>query len=141
MTRGLVAGAASFAARTGRAEADCGGSVFRRGRGSRQTGGMAMSRNTVTRATLAEAIYRKVGLSRTESRQLVGQVLDLIIDALDKDELVKLSSFGTFRVRHKKARIGRNPRTKEEAVITPRRVPSFKASPIMKARLNGEGED
>ncbi len=98
-------------------------------------------KNTVTRATLAEAVYRKVGLSRSESRQLVGQVLDLIIDALDKDEVVKLSSFGTFRIRHKKARIGRNPRTKEEAIITPRRVPSFRASPHMKARINGDEKE
>ncbi len=100
-----------------------------------------MRKNAITRASLAEAVHRKVGLSRTESRQLVGQVLDMIIDALDKDELVKLSSFGTFRIHHKKPRIGRNPRTKEEAIISARRVPGFRASPKMKARINGEHDD
>ncbi len=97
-----------------------------------------MKKNTVTRATLAEAVHRRVGLSRAESHQLVTEVLELIMEALDKDELVKLSSFGTFRIHHKKARIGRNPRTKKEAIITPRRVPGFRASPKMKARINGE---
>ena len=100
-----------------------------------------MKKPTVTRATLAEAVHRKVGLSRSESRQLVAQVLELMIEALDKDELLKISNFGTFRIRHKKARIGRNPRTKEEAIITPRRVPSFRASPKMKARINGEEDN
>ena len=105
-------------------------------------GGLSgMKKDTVTRATLAEAVHRKVGLSRSESRQLVGQVLELMMEALDKDELLKLSNFGTFRIRHKKARIGRNPRTKEEAIISPRRVPSFRASPKMRARINGESED
>ncbi len=100
-----------------------------------------MKKDTITRASLAEAVHRNIGLSRTESRQLVGQVLDLIIEGLDGDEKVKLSSFGTFQVRHKKARIGRNPRTREEAIITPRRVATFRASPLMKQRINGEDKN
>ena len=98
-------------------------------------------KGSITRATLAEAVHCKVGFSRSESRQLVAQVLELIIEGLDKDELVKLSSFGTFRIHHKKPRIGRNPRTKEEAIISARRVPGFRASPKMKARVNGEHDD
>jgi len=100
-----------------------------------------MKKDTITRAALAEAIHRRIGFSRSESRQLVGQVLELIAEGLDRDEKVKLSSFGTFQVRHKKARVGRNPRTREEAIITPRRVATFRASPIMKARINGEKEE
>jgi integration host factor subunit alpha len=108
-------------------------------------GGMAaMSGNTVTRADLCEAVYQKVGLSRTESAQLVERVLQEITQCLEKGETVKLSSFGSFMVRAKGERIGRNPKTGEEVPISPRRVMVFKPSNILKARINGttvDGED
>ncbi len=91
---------------------------------------------TLTRADLCEAIYQKVGLSRTESSDIVESVLDEISTALVGGDDVKLTSFGTFSVRHKKARIGRNPKTGEEVPITPRRVLSFRASDVLKERIN-----
>ncbi|WP_307277383.1 integration host factor subunit alpha [Labrys wisconsinensis] len=103
-----------------------------------------MAGNTVTRADLCEAVYQKVGLSRTESAQLVERVLQEITDCLEKGETVKLSSFGSFIVRSKGQRIGRNPKTGEEVPIAPRRVMVFKPSNILKARINGlvvEGEE
>lgn len=93
---------------------------------------------TVTRADLAEAVYQRVGLSRTESADLVETVLAEISDVLVSGENVKLSSFGSFLVRSKSERIGRNPKTGVEVPITPRRVMVFKPSNIMKARVNGE---
>jgi integration host factor subunit alpha len=104
----------------------------------------AMSGNTVTRADLCEAVYQKVGLSRTESAQLVERVLQEITECLEKGETVKLSSFGSFMVRAKGERIGRNPKTGEEVPISPRRVMVFKPSNILKARINGtmvDGEE
>jgi integration host factor subunit alpha len=103
-----------------------------------------MAGQTVTRADLCEAVYQKVGLSRTESAQLVERVLQEITDCLEKGETVKLSSFGSFIVRSKGERVGRNPKTGEEVPISPRRVMVFKPSNILKARINGrtiEGED
>ena len=103
-----------------------------------------MAGNTVTRADLCEAVYQKVGLSRTESAQLVERVLQEITQCLEKGETVKLSSFGSFMVRAKGERIGRNPKTGEEVPISPRRVMVFKPSNILKARINGttvDGED
>ncbi len=97
-----------------------------------------MSRKTITRADLSEAVHREVGLSRAESAAMVRMVLDTIADALVSGGQVKLSSFGTFEVRHKKARVGRNPKTMEEVPITPRRVLTFRASQVMKKRVNGE---
>lgn len=99
---------------------------------------------TATRADLAEAVYQKVGLSRAESASLVEAVLDEICDTLEKGETVKLSSFGSFVVRSKSARIGRNPKTGVEVPIDPRRVMVFKPSNVLKARINGlhvEDED
>src|SRR3954452_18138782 len=110
----------------------------------RRERGRAMAGNTVTRADLCEAVYQKVGLSRTESAQLVERVLQEITDCLEKGETVKLSSFGSFIVRSKGQRIGRNPKTGEEVPIAPRRVMVFKPSNILKARINGlfvEDED
>ncbi len=95
-----------------------------------------MGHNTVTRADLAEAVYQKVGLSRTESAQLVEQTLDLISDGLVRDQNVKLSSFGSFHVRSKSQRIGRNPKTGEEVPILPRRVLVFKPSNVLKSKIN-----
>jgi len=94
-----------------------------------------MGGKTITRADLAEAVYRKVGLSRTESSQLVEMVLDEICGAIVRGETVKLSSFATFQVRSKNERIGRNPKTGEEVPISPRRVMTFKASNVLKQRI------
>jgi len=95
-----------------------------------------MIRNTVTRADLAEAVYREIGLSRTESAALVEAVIDQIIDALIRGEVVKLAGFGTFTLRNKNERIGRNPKTGEEVPITPRRVLTFKPSQMMRDRVD-----
>ena len=94
-----------------------------------------MGGKTVTRADLAEAVYRKVGLSRTESADLVEMVLDEVCDAIVRGETVKLSSFATFHVRDKNERVGRNPKTGEEVPISPRRVMTFKASNVLKQKV------
>jgi integration host factor subunit alpha len=96
-----------------------------------------MAGKTVTRADLCEAVYQKVGLSRTESADLVELVLDEISDCIVRGEPVKLSSFGSFLVRSKGERIGRNPKTGEEVPISPRRVMVFKPSNVLKQRING----
>ena len=100
-----------------------------------------MAGRTVTRADLSEAVYQKVGLSRTESAALVELVLDELCDCLAKGETVKLSSFGSFIVRDKGERVGRNPKTGIEVPIEPRRVMVFKPSNVLKARINGIGVD
>ena len=92
---------------------------------------------TVTRVELCDAVYRTVGLSRSESSSFVELVLKEISDSVAKGETVKLSSFGTFSVRHKGKRIGRNPKTGAEVPISARRVVVFKASAIMKQQING----
>jgi integration host factor subunit alpha len=91
----------------------------------------------VTRVELCEAVYQKVGLSRTESAAFVGQVLKEIADCLEKGETVKLPGFGSFKVRKKGQRLGRNPKTGIEVPIAPRRVMVFKPSAILKQRING----
>jgi integration host factor subunit alpha len=105
-----------------------------------QCSGLAMAGKTVTRADLCEAVYQKVGLSRTESATLVELVLKEITDCLERGETVKLSSFGSFVVRKKGQRIGRNPKTGKEVPISPRRVMVFKPSAILKQRINSETE-
>lgn len=95
-----------------------------------------MSSRTITRAGLSEAVYQAVGLSRNESADLVEAVLEEIIDTLIAGETVKLSSFGSFVVRHKNARVGRNPKTGVEVPIEPRRVLVFRPSQILRQRLN-----
>lgn len=97
-----------------------------------------MAGQTVTRAQLAEAVYEQVGLSRNESAQLLEAVLDLVADALASGESVKISSFGTFAVRQKGRRIGRNPKTGVEVPILPRKVLVFRPSQVLKARINGQ---
>ena len=95
-----------------------------------------MAQKTVTRADLAEAVYESVGLSRTESAELVERVLDMIGDALVSGQNVKLSSFGSFQVRSKNERIGRNPNKPEAEVIIPQRaVVKFKSGKILKQQL------
>ena len=96
-----------------------------------------MTSHNVTRVDLCEAIYQKVGLSRSESLAMVELVLNEITDTLEKGETVKLSSFGSFIVRKKKQRVGRNPKTGTEATISPRRIVMFKASAILKQQING----
>lgn len=95
-----------------------------------------MGNKTLTRADLAEAVVRNVGLPRNESQELVELVLGEISDCLSKGEQVKLSSFGSFGIREKGERVGRNPKTGEEVPITPRRVLIFRPSSIMKDRIN-----
>lgn len=95
-----------------------------------------MSDRTLTRADLSEAVYQEVGLSRSESSQLVESVLNEIADTLVTGETVKLSSFGSFQVREKGGRVGRNPKTGEEVPIAPRRVLVFRASHVLKDRIN-----
>ena len=85
---------------------------------------------TLTRADLCEAVHEEVGLSRVE------RTLELIIESLERGETVKLSGFGVFQVREKRARMGRNPKTGQPAAIHPRRVISFRASQIMKGRVH-----
>ena len=95
-----------------------------------------MAGRTVTRAHLTEAVYQEVGLSRNESAQLVESVLGEIASALARGEAVKISSFGTYTVRDKAQRIGRNPKTGEEVPILPRRVLLYRASHVLKDRIN-----
>ena len=95
-----------------------------------------MSEHTVTRAELSEAVYQEVGLSRNESADLVESILKEITDALARGETVKISSFGSFMVRQKGERIGRNPKTGQEVPIRPRRVLVFRASHVLKSRVN-----
>tara|TARA_Y100000746_G_C15213719_1_gene330474 strand:- start:168 stop:467 length:300 start_codon:yes stop_codon:yes gene_type:complete len=91
-----------------------------------------MSSTTLTRTVLSEAVYRELGLSRAESAELVESVINHICEALIRGEQVKISGFGTFNIRNKKERIGRNPKTGLEAPITSRKVISFRPSQIMK---------
>ena len=97
-----------------------------------------MAGNTLTRADLADALVQKVGLPRNESQEMVERILAEISDALAAGEQVKLSSFGSFGIRSKAQRIGRNPKTGREVPITPRRVLVFRPSNIMKVRINSE---
>lgn len=91
---------------------------------------------TLTRADLSEAIYEEVGLSRHESSELVEQVINHMSMALVEEGNLKISSFGSFAVRQKAERIGRNPKTGEEVPITPRKVVVFKASQVLKDKVN-----
>jgi len=97
-----------------------------------------MTGKTVTRADLAEAICREVGLSRLESSALVEMMIEEICAAIVRGETVKLSSFATFQVRNKTERMGRNPKTGEEVPITPRRVMTFRASNLLKKQVLDE---
>ncbi len=95
-----------------------------------------MAGRTITRAQLNEAVYQEVGLSRNESAELLEAVLNHVSDALAKGETVKISSFGSFSVRQKGQRIGRNPKTGEEVPILPRKVLVFRPSQVLKNRIN-----
>ena len=96
---------------------------------------MMRSVGTLTRADLTDTINRKMGLSRAESLELVEQIITKMSDALARGENVKISGFGSFVLRDKKERIGRNPKTGVEVPITPRRVMTFRASQLLKERI------
>jgi len=96
-----------------------------------------MAGQTITRSQLSEAVYQEVGLSRNESADLLESVLSKISDTLAEGESVKISSFGSFSVRSKGQRIGRNPKTGEEVPILPRKVLVFRPSQVLKARISG----
>jgi integration host factor subunit alpha len=95
-----------------------------------------MSGKTITRAQLGESVYQEVGLSRNESAELLETVLNQMSEALAHGETVKVSSFGSFSVRQKGQRIGRNPKTGEEVSILPRKVLVFRPSQVLKTRIN-----
>ena len=95
-----------------------------------------MSEYTVTRADLIDAVYKEIGLSRTESAVIIESILEHMISALVKGETVKISGFGTFDVRHKNSRMGRNPKTGREVPITSRTVLGFRPSNLLKNRVN-----
>ncbi len=95
-----------------------------------------MAEGTLTRADLTDAIYRSLGISRNDSSDFVERVLEEVSASLERGETVKVSSFGTFTVRKKKLRMGRNPKTGEEVPITPRRVVTFRASHVLKDQIN-----
>lgn len=95
-----------------------------------------MAGKTLTRADLSEAVHREVGLSRTESAELVKSIIGAVAEAVIEGDRVKLSSFGTFISRSKGGRVGRNPKTGKEVPITPRRVLIFRPSQVMKNRIN-----
>jgi len=95
-----------------------------------------MSDKTLTRADLSEAVYQEVGLSRHESAHLVETILSEIAQALIQGANVKISSFGSFLIRDKGGRVGRNPKTGEEVPIAPRRVLTFRASQVLKSQIN-----
>jgi len=94
-----------------------------------------MAGATITRSQLSEAVYQEVGLSRNESAELLEAVLSEVSDALARGEPVKISSFGSFTVRQKGQRIGRNPKTGEEVPILPRRVLVFRPSQVLKSLI------
>ena len=96
-----------------------------------------MGEKTTTRADLADVLHQKIGLSRTESADMVDVVIEEICKALVRGEQVKLSGFGTFKLHEKNARIGRNPKTKEQAVISSRRVVTFGPSNLLKEKVAG----
>ena len=95
-----------------------------------------MAGDTITRAQLSEAVYEEVGLSRNESADLVEAVLEEMVNALSDGETVKISSFGSFSIRQKSQRMGRNPKTGEEVPILPKKVIIFKPSHVVKNRIN-----
>ena len=95
---------------------------------------------TTTRSTLSEAVFKNVGLSRNESATLVDSVFGEILKSLIQGDDVKISSFGTFVVRQKKERIGRNPKTGQEVPITARSVVTFRASNVLKSKVNNRNK-
>ncbi len=97
-----------------------------------------MSEKTLTRADIVDGLVRKVGLSKQECSVFLERVLELLCSELERDQDVKLARFGNFVVRNKRARIGRNPRTGQEAPISARRVVTFKPSPLLRQRVEAK---
>lgn len=95
-----------------------------------------MADGTLTRADLTDAIHRSLGISRNDSAIFVERILEEVALSLESGDSVKISSFGTFTVRRKNERMGRNPKTGEEVPITPRRVVTFRASHVLKDQIN-----
>lgn len=93
----------------------------------------------MTKSDIVETIYQRVGFSKKRSSEVVTLILDLVKDALEKGEKVKISGFGNFEIRKKEPRKGRNPQTGEEITISERKVLTFKASQVLKERLNTDG--
>ena len=100
-----------------------------------------MDGRTITRADLSESVFQEVGLSRNESSDLVETILSEVVEALARGESVKISSFGSFTVRDKGQRVGRNPKTGQEVPILPRRVLVFRASNVLKSSINGASDE
>ena len=100
-----------------------------------------MAGNTITRSQLSEAVYQEVGLSRNESADLLDSVLNKISDTLAGGDSVKISSFGSFSVREKGQRVGRNPKPGEEVPILPRKVLVFRPSQVLKSQIAASGSD
>ncbi|MBR2817848.1 MAG: integration host factor subunit alpha [Reyranella sp.] len=100
-----------------------------------------MEGRTITRADLSESVFQEVGLSRNESSDLVETILSEVVEALARGESVKISSFGSFTVRDKGQRVGRNPKTGQEVPILPRRVLVFRASNVLKSLINGAPDE
>jgi integration host factor subunit alpha len=99
-----------------------------------------MAVGTLTRADLAEAVHKYVGLSRADSSAIIEQILTNMSDALEKGENVKISGFGSFVLRDKGQRIGRNPKTGVEVPIAPRRVLTFRASQLLRDQISKNGK-
>ncbi len=95
-----------------------------------------MSKETLTRAGLAQAVYEDLGVSRQFAASLVDQIFEEIASALAEGEVVKIRNFGRFMLHEKRKRIGRNPKTQVEALIKARRVVSFRSSSTLKQRMN-----
>ena len=95
---------------------------------------------TTTRSSLSEAVFKNVGLSRNESANLVDSIFNEILKNLTSGKEVKISSFGTFMVRDKKERIGRNPKTGQEVPISARQVVTFRASNVLKSKVDSKNK-
>ena len=93
-------------------------------------------RINLTKQEIVNSIFMQIGYSKKISEMLLEDFFDIILQNLKKSKKVKIAKFGTFELRKKNSRIGRNPKTGEEAVITARSVISFKASEKLKSRLN-----
>jgi len=92
---------------------------------------------TMTKADIIEGVYEKVGFSKKESAEIVELVFDTVKETLERGDKIKISGFGNFQVRHKNARVGRNPQTGREIEISARRVLTFRPSQVLKSALNG----
>jgi len=95
-----------------------------------------MEQKNFTRKNLSNKIYKVLGFSKNFSQKIVDNFFEILVSELIKSNRVKISSFGTFKVINKKERIGRNPKTKIEAKISPRKVVKFKPSMFIKEKLN-----